>query len=150
MKLIQATKQDKKNQIERLLHHGTVMFYIDTRVTGVSVPSHFMGNPQLALNFDYAYRIPDFRILNDRVEATLEFGTLYFFCVLPMDAIYTLRSDVKGEMVVFPEEMPKDFFTEQKTTTEPEKPKLTSVPDVSVLPETESKPRKKGHLKLVE
>lgn len=154
MKLIQASKQDKKNQIERLLQHGTVMFYIDTRVSGVSVPSHFMDNSQLALNFDYAYRIPDFKVLDDRVEATLEFGPLYFFCILPMNSIYTLRSDLQGEMVVFPEDMPQDLFNEQKPAIEPEKPKLTSVhiteASTEAPPVSEPTPRKKGHLKLVE
>jgi len=137
-------KDQKKKELERLLEQGTVMVFIDSRSDGVQVPDEFMGNPQLGLNFDYSFQIPDFKILEDRLEATLEFfGTMNFFCVLPFESIYAIKSDRIQESVFFPEDVPTDFILQKKAQDE-----AKSAPKKEK--ETEPKKKKpKGRPKLV-
>ncbi|MBI4411429.1 MAG: hypothetical protein HY541_02970 [Deltaproteobacteria bacterium] len=151
MKLIHAPKEAKKIQFERLLKSGTVTVMLDSRQGGVQVPSRHMGNPQLALNFDYMYNIPDFKILDDRLEATLEFGPMNFFCVIPFSAVYSLRPLSGDEMVVFPESVPKDLVP-PSAKSPPSPPPLAVVksPDPAEKKEEPKPERKKGgHLRLV-
>jgi len=169
MKVVEAPKDVKKGHIERLLSLGMVMVFIDTRISGVLVPEPFRNNPQLPLNFDYAFGIPDFKIKEEHIEATLEFfHTTQFFCMIPMDAIYAARSE--KEIVVFPESIPKELITSMPVATpkvEPEilspskkKPKLISLETVleeasepnAKLKKKRKAPAKKTtkpHLKLV-
>lgn len=111
MNLTQAKKEEKKAQIERLLSKGLVMVMVDTRKPGVRVPPEHMGKPQLALNLSYSFEIPDFKVLDDRVEVSLSFNKQDFFCMLSLDAIYTLVSQDAGEVVVFPQDVPLELMT---------------------------------------
>lgn len=150
MKLIHAPKEAKKIQLERLLQGGTVMVMLDARHSGVQVPSQHRGNPQLALNFDYLFNIPDFKILDDRIEATLEFGPMNFFCILPFSAVYGLHPLSGDEAIVFPESVPPDLAPPKSTN--PSSSPLTVVkPPESTEKKEEPKPEKKKgrHLKLV-
>lgn len=177
MKRLYTRKQDKKPQLERLLQNGTVMLFIDSRRKGVQVPEDFMNYPQLALNFDYAFQIPDFRILEGRIEATLEFfGNMNFSCVIPWDAVYAMKSETIHETVFFPEDIPTDLAVQQPPSTvdtskekkptklkkkpKKERPKLVAVSTPAGKKKRKKKPTKKvkkkptkkkkgSHLKLV-
>lgn len=109
MRLIEAKSDTKKNHLERLMTLGGIMIFVDTRKKDVQVPTQHLGNPQLPLNLDYAFQIPDFKILEDRIEATLSFNRTDFLCVIPMPAIYVIRSHVLPEIIVFPEDVPINF-----------------------------------------
>ncbi|MBI2263595.1 MAG: hypothetical protein HYU64_00245 [Armatimonadetes bacterium] len=163
----EGIREDKKIHLERLLERGTVMIFVDSRKPNVGVPEAHRGNPQLALNLDYAFQISDFRILNDRVEASLSFNRAPFFCAVPFDAIYAMRSDFADEMVFFIEDAPKDMESAlqaaalqaaalQKPPTKedkaaPEKPVLKEVKPETGNPESgdPKNPKKKGHLRLI-
>ncbi len=164
MKLIEGTSAEKKQNLEKLLGFGTIMVFVDARKTGVEVPEQHRGNAQLPLNLDYTFQIPDFKVCDDRIEASLSFSRQRYFCVIPFDAIYAVSSKAVNEALVYPENLPPDISlfeapSEPGTTTtelNPVKgPKLTVVstsdntpPAVTKEP-TEAKP-KKNHLKLVE
>ena len=152
MKITHAPKEAKKIQLERLLKNGTVMVMLDARRTGVQVPSEHMGNPQLALNFDFMYNIPDFKVQDDRIEATLEFGPMNFFCVLPFEAVYGYRPHSGDEVVVFPESVPKDLAPPPQATPLPSPTPLAVVESKGETEKKEEKkPEKKkgGELRIV-
>ncbi|MBI2340471.1 MAG: hypothetical protein HYU99_08945 [Deltaproteobacteria bacterium] len=172
MKITHAPIDAKKMELERLLKNGTVMVLLDSRRFGVQAPQDHMGNPQLALNFDTMFNIPDFKILDDRIEATLEFGPMNFFCVIPFDAVYGYRPLSGDEAVVFPESVPKDLVPPptksplpplsqtcppvvwrrgERGDFSPAPPPLAVVksPDPAEKKEEPKPAKKKGHLKLV-
>lgn len=170
MDFIESPSKDKKAHLLRLLNKGGVMLFIDARQKGIQVPSHLIGNPQLPLNLDYSFQIPDFRILEDRVEATLSFNRQNFFCVIPMPCIYAIRSHLAPEVIVFPDDIPVDFtpLTPAKPTSPrvaAKRPKLITVPGKSKpkkgpekgriakkstkLNKTPKSKKKTSHLKLV-
>ena len=103
MQFIESPSQEKKSHLERMLIKGGVMIFIDARRKKLQLPAHILGNPQLPLNLDYAFQIPDFNIFEDRVEASLSFNRQSFFCVIPFKTIYAIRSHVLPEVIVFPE-----------------------------------------------
>jgi len=164
MKLLEGKSVEKKDNIEKMLGYGTVMIFIDTRKSGVELPEQHKGNPQLPLNLDYAFQIPDFKILPDHIEASLSFNRQRFFCVIPFEAIYAMSSKVTGEALVYPDQLPKDIAlfespakseeTQSSATEQAEKaPKFTVITNTDAAPtpaeEVKTQP-KKGHLKLVE
>ncbi|MBX7149135.1 hypothetical protein K1X76_08605 [bacterium] len=109
MNIIQAPRKDKKQHFERLMEKGTVMVFLDSRKTGVKVPDAHLANPQLCLKFNYAFEIPDFKITDDKIEASLSFGGRRFFCELPFDALFAVTLENGGEVVFFPEDLPGEF-----------------------------------------
>lgn len=169
MKIIRSISSEKRAQFERLLAKGTVMAFVDARKGGVCVPPQHMGNPQLPLNFDYAFQIPDFRILNHRIEVSLSFNKKDFFCIIPFHSIYAFTSRFTGEIVVFPDSVPKEIFSQTfdegppsessvETTLEKikKRPSLTVVrtqkeekPPEKKKKKPSSKKKKGSHLKLV-
>lgn len=165
MRLVEANSNTKKNHLERLLTLGGIMIFVDTRKKDVQVPTQHLGNPQLPLNLDYAFQIPDFKILQDRIEATLSFNRQDFLCVLPMPAIYVIRSHVLPEIIVFPEDVPKNFALVQSPESASQReggatpqPKLIAVtgkkPEDADIQKLGLKKKKKpanktSHLKLV-
>lgn len=136
MRWTQAKSAEKKEAIKRLLQYGTVMVFIDSRREDVLVPEQHKGNPQLLLNLDYAFQIPDFEILDDRVQVSLSFGGKNFFCVLPYASIYVLRSQSSSEIVMFPEDIPKDLTVETQESPEAK--------------QAEEKKRKKASFKVLQ
>lgn len=165
MKLIEAEKSEKKDQLERLLEKGIVMVFVDARRKNVEVPAQYRGNLQLPLNVSYTYQIPDFKVLDDRIEVSLTFADGEFFCRLPFDALYVYTSQIAGESVVFPEDVPPELIHTMapapKSSDKKSRPKLPKtidapVPEFSVVegqseePKKPSKKKKTNHLKLVQ
>lgn len=155
MKLINAKQGEKKDQLERLIAMGTVMIFVDTRKMGVDVPANHKGSPQLALNLSYNFPIPDFKILIDRVEATLTFPEGKHLCILPYLAIYGMTSRFAGETVVFPEDIPPEFLQQQVQQVKGPTPVLVPPPPPDPPPQNSSplddpsKKKKGGHLRLI-
>lgn len=173
MKLLEGKSSEKKQNLEKLLDFGTVMIFVDTRKSGVELPPQHKGNPQLPLNLDYSFQIPDFRILDDRVEASLSFNRQRYFCSIPLPAIYAISSKITTEAIVYPDDLPKDISLfeapakkeESDTPQNPTQANLASNPKLTLIsvPEnnqdkTDEKsskedpkpPPKKGHLKLIQ
>lgn len=155
MKWLSAPKGDKKNHLERLLGHGTVMIFLDARKEEVSVPNQHKANPQLALNFDYAFQIPDFKISESRIEATLEFYPLYFFCIIPLDSVYGMRCDSLDEMILFPESVPPEMIVKSQEAPSPSSPlRAVSVPQKELKENpkektSDIKEKRRDHLRLI-
>jgi stringent starvation protein B len=162
MKITEAPKQDKKVQLEKLLAHGTVMIIVDTRVVGVVLPDEDLDQPQIPINLDYGFQIPDFEVGPDGVQATLEFGPRSCFCKFPYDAIYAMRCDLNDELVIFPEDIPMDIAArmmddEDAEVVDPrpseDRPKLVALENEETKAKREDKKdktrRKKPHLRLV-
>lgn len=101
-----------------LLKFDTVMVFIDARHEGVKVPEPHNGQFDLRLNFDYEFGIDDFRVLPDRLEASLSFPEGEFFCVVPFEAIYLIvcHAIQRGSLFVesVPSEMLHFFFDPSK------------------------------------
>lgn len=177
MKMIQAESKDKKSHIDRLLGLGAIMVFIDTRKPAVDVPPIHRGLPQLALNFSYNFLNSDFKITDTTIESTLTFPDGKYFCRVPLEAIYGITSRFAAETIVFPADMPAEMI-EKMVQPEPEQGPVLVVdtspdkispdkispdkasPDKALSdkdahqtntesPLPPSRPRKKGHLKLV-
>ncbi len=166
MKLTEGKIGDKKIHLERLLALGTVMVFVDSRHNEVIVPPQHKGMTQLPLNFDYGFNIPDFKVCDNHIEASLSFNRQRFFCILPYKAVYALNSQLAGEVIVFPEDMPEEMratlnssatiISPADTTKPAEK---AAVSNLSLVVDNKNQdnqeggqfetPKKKSHLKLV-
>lgn len=160
MKVTQATKTEKKSHFERLLEKGVVTIFVNSHKESVAVPPRYLANHQLVLNMSYTFQIPDFKIFEDRVEVTLTFPENKFYCILPFDAIYVMTSQIAGETVIFPDEVPQELLlkggiwpAEGTGDKKQGRPPLFSIPVTSPVldeqKETKIPVKKKGHLKLV-
>lgn len=111
----------KQAQILKLMQFGTVMIFVDSRHQDVIVPEHLKNDHQLRLNFDYAYEIDDFRVLPDRIEASLSFNMRNFFCVIPFTAVYLMICHNIQHGSLFTQSVPiemLEYFAEQAKLTE--------------------------------
>lgn len=131
MKISTFPSTDKQSQMLELLKYGTVMAFVDSRHKDVVVPDYLKNDFQLRLNFDYAFEIDDFRVLPDRLEASLSFNKQNYFCVIPFSAVYLLlnhsiqRGSLFAETV--PVEMLEIFSGFQKYEQQQPKPALKPV-----------------------
>lgn len=100
----------KAEEMLRLLKHGAVMVFVDSRCEGVVVPDHLKNDFQLRLNFDYAFEIDNFQVHPDRVEASLSFNRKNFFCVIPFDAVYLLVNHFTRQGSLFAESIPVEML----------------------------------------
>ncbi len=158
----------KEEEMLRLLKHGTVMVFVDSRREGVLVPEHLKGDFQLRLNFDYAFEIPDFQVLPDRLEASLSFNKKNFFCVLPFESVYLMINHFIQQGSLFTESIPVEMLeafaglNQQKLEREqkmsqfkvivPEEKPAETPASPAESKEDKSKNRdkkKKGHLRVV-
>lgn len=163
MKIETYADSEKQVQMLKLLQFGTVMVFVDSRLRDVQVPLHLKEDYQLRLNFDYAYEVDDFRVLPDRLEASLSFNQKNYFCVIPFNAVYLIVSHTVQHGVLFtqsvPVEMLEYFASEAQKGTEVEKLKVAPALNVitteavgsgqKVVVSEKKRPRKKGHLRLV-
>lgn len=85
----------------RLIEEGMVMVTLDPRVEGVIVPSRFLGQPELRLNFSHNFHLADFDYDGQGVRASLSFQGKRFFCDIPWAAIDMLYAHETGEAYVF-------------------------------------------------
>lgn len=165
MKIETHADTEKQSQMLKLLQFGTVMVFVDSRQENVQVPDHLKGDYQLRLNFDYAYEVNDFRVLPDRLEASLSFNQKDFFCVIPFSAVYLMISHTVQHGVLFtqsvPIEMLEYFASEAEKGVEDKKsqPALSvvsssasassSVQEAPVTQAARPTKKKKSHLRLV-
>ncbi len=178
MKIEIYNDNEKQAQLLKLLQFGTVMVFVDSRHPDVSVPGHLKGDFQLRLNFDYAYEIDDFRVLPERIEASLSFNKEDYFCVVPFTALYLAVNHEIQHGSLFVQSVPIEMLqyfaqeaegmeqeaekkqaahlnvVEGQAATSPKTPskkskKQTSKKQTSKKSDDKKKPRKRGHLRLV-
>lgn len=152
----------------KLLQFGTVMVFVDSRQRDVVVPEHLKEDYQLRLNFDYAYEVDDFRVLPDRLEASLSFNRRNFFCVIPFNAVYLMVSHAIQHGVLFTRSVPVEMLeylsheaTRQQALEKRKAAPFTVISNKKPVEKTrkavpatpaeakEVKPVRKAHLRLV-
>lgn len=131
MKITTHLSKEKQSQMIELLKYGTVMVFIDSRHPDVLVPDQHKNDYQLRLNFDYDFQIDDFRVLPDRLEASLSFNQQDFFCVVPFTAVYLMVNHEiqRGSLFVdsVPVEMLELFATSEQAQQEEQKQQVQPV-----------------------
>jgi stringent starvation protein B len=101
--------ETKKSVLAELLEQGMVLVTLDARQPGVDVPPHLIDDAQLRLNLSYRFGLP--MNLDDwGVVATLTFAGTPYVCRLPWTSIYLLVSHVTGRPILFPADVPPEFF----------------------------------------
>jgi stringent starvation protein B len=162
MRLIEGENQEKKKHLLRLLESGTVMMFIDSRMEEVLIPDDHKNNPQLALNLDYRFDVPDLNITNEKIEVTLSFNQIKHYCEIPFKSIYAIRCEEAEEVVIFLEDLPQKLYAipnqpvkeeDEIKANSDEKPKphlvsIESTPEPTPSKKQETKP-KKPHLRLI-
>jgi stringent starvation protein B len=152
---------DKRALLNELLEQGMVLVTVDARNKSVDVPSYLRNDAQLRLNLSYRFGLP---------ISLLTFNGQAYECCLPWTAIYLLFSKVSGRTVLFPSDVPPEFFptgisasltsapagATEVAPQAPERPRFSVVSgeaeaDVSQPPEDPAPrtPPKRGHLRVV-
>jgi len=105
----------KKDVARALLLRGSVFVHLDPRSHGVSVPKRFGAEPQLVLQIglDLPIPIPDLRVDQEGVLATLSFSRTPFTCIVPWSAVFALVGE-DGKGMVWPESVPPEIESEMK------------------------------------
>ncbi|TMA90142.1 MAG: stringent starvation protein B [Deltaproteobacteria bacterium] len=96
----------KKETLLAYLARGIAMVHLDARRAGVVVPSQYSMDAHLRLNLSYRYGIPDLDISDQRIQATLSFGSRPFRCVLPWGSVFAITCHGTGDGQVWPEDLP--------------------------------------------
>lgn len=163
--------QTKQAVLNLALESGPVEVVLDARVPGVTVPAACCSNYQLVLRLDYMFQIPDMRIEENRLVATLSFNRKPHRCVIPFEAIWSIRTvdSQEDEAIFYVEAMPPEIIT--KFLTDPDTPREfkqvladlvaqrqeehPATPVLQLVPSAQDKqpitvsPPKKGHLRLI-
>lgn len=143
-----ATPPSKKEQLQRLLKHGSVFVHLDPRRDGVVVPSWLATKPQLVLQLglNFAIPIPDLEVDDVGVRCTLSFNRAPYLCELPWSAVYALVAE-DGQVTVWPTELPAELVpaeapvrksppsprSQRPKSTAPPKPRVSMVPPMEAL-----------------
>lgn len=103
----------KREVARALLVRGSVFVHLDPRAEGVRVPPWLADRAQLVLQvgLDMPVPIPDLRIDDAGVYATLSFSRHPYRCEVPWPAVFALVGD-DGRGMVWPEELPDELAAE--------------------------------------
>lgn len=115
--MVTKAPQTKAEVLEELLEKGMVQVLIDSRIDGVTVPPHLMGDLQLRLNLSRRFGLP-LTLADEGVEATLTFQKVPHDCIIPWKAIYAIVSYVTGEPFLFAEDVPLEVVLEADNYSE--------------------------------
>ncbi len=104
---------DKRDVARGLLLRGSVFVHLDPRLEGVQVPAWLSRQPQLVLQIglDLPIPIPDLRVDEEGVFATLSFSRTPYACVVPWKAVFALVGE-DGRGMVWPEDLPAEIAAE--------------------------------------
>ncbi len=107
---IVSEEPEKKDVARALLLSGTVYVHLDPRIEGVAVPRQFRNDHQLVLQvgLDMPVPIPDLRVDDVGIRATLSFSRTPFACEVPWESVFALvGEDGKGH--IWPESLPAEI-----------------------------------------
>ncbi len=98
---------------EALLEEASIFIHLDPRHRAVRVPGWLRSGPQLVLQVGYsmAIPIPDLRVDEDGIFATLSFQRSPFTCWIPWEAVFAVVSD-DGKGMMWPEDLPEEISTD--------------------------------------
>lgn len=146
--------RDKLEVFSKLIDQGMVLVSLDARPEAVAVPPQHKDNLQLALNFSHRFGLDDFAYDERGVRASLSFNRQPFFCDIPWSAVFLMRSQVTGEVVLFPSSLPPEMapllagIEEQIHDGQPQRPAATA-PERPQEPPPAPKPGERPTLRLV-
>jgi hypothetical protein len=108
----EARHKEKLRVFTELVAVGMVTVTLDARHASVLVPERFKGDPQLNLNFSHRFGAADFGYDLQGVRCTLTFANRPFFCDVPWDATWGLRSHVESpdRVTVFHDALPTELL----------------------------------------
>lgn len=94
---------------ELLRTHHAVFVHVNSRALGVVLPTGLMGLSQvtLQLGLNLPVPIPDLSMDDDGWTATLSFGRMPFWCVIPWGSVYCITGD-SGTGGLWPEDCPPE------------------------------------------
>jgi len=103
----------KKDVARGLLLRGTVFVHLDPRRERVAIPEWLRTQPQVVLQIglDMPVPIPDLRVDDTGVLATLSFQRTPFTCSVPWEAVFALVGD-DGKGMVWPDDLPPEIAAE--------------------------------------
>ncbi len=145
---------DKRRAVETLLERGPILIHVDSRHTGVEVPVRLRGNPRLVLRFGYGLTpsIPDLTVAEESLTGTLTFSGVPFTCTVPWAAVYAVMVEGEQRGTVWPEDVPEDVLLstaeEGAAGAAGQAPAGAGASDEKS--EAEARPKRGGHLKLVD
>jgi hypothetical protein len=111
----------KKDVLNALLEHSSVLVHLDPRPPEVLVPNWFKKQPQLALQIGLNLPVPikDLEITEHGFSCTLSFSRTPHFCSLPWSAVYALVGE-NGRGMVWPDDIPAEVALAQQQAKRPE------------------------------
>lgn len=104
-----SSTPSKLDVAKQILARGNLLLHFDPRKPGVDVPAHLCAQPTLVLEVGHAMRIPipDLRLDETALSATLSFSQVPYPCTVPWSAVYGLVGpDERG--FVWEGEVPPD------------------------------------------
>ena len=106
MDTVNFKKQQKIKALAAGLSGDHVLVHLDSRATGVSIPSHLQNQPALTLKLSMLFN--GATEYNDtQITSNLKFGTEYYECIIPWDAVWGVTSST-GEQKIWHDDMPKE------------------------------------------
>ncbi len=119
--MTEKSPNKKLNVLDELLDQGLVQVLVDSRIEGVVVPPHLIGDLQLRLNLSRRFGLP-LVLTETGVDATLTFQKIPYECTIPWGAIYAIISYVTGEPFLFPEDVPLEVVLEAENAMDEHNP----------------------------
>jgi stringent starvation protein B len=151
----ESRSQDKESALLDMLDKGLTMVHLDARAEGVDVPPQFQDDAHLRLNFSYRFNLDAFVINGTGITASLSFGGVDHFCVIPWPAVFAMTHTDTGESRVWAMDIPAELLQEveraaQSSELVPE-PTIRSVQDRTPQAEPSDEPteRRVGHLRVI-
>lgn len=102
----QLRQARKRRLFEEWMKGDHVLVHLDSRRTGVNVPSHLQNNPTLTLKLSYLFQSKT-TVSEEAISSFLKFSGSYFECILPWEAIWGMTNDASQNQV-WPEDLPKE------------------------------------------
>lgn len=135
--------QEKQSLINKCLDDDHVLIHLDSRSTGVELPSPLLAQPMVTLKLSKLFK-GGVEVQADKIIADLLFDHGYALCSIPLAAVWGVTS-AAGKNFVWPQSTPVEVLNRQLkldlTKKTPEK--------AAAKKETKTGGAASGHLKRV-
>jgi hypothetical protein len=99
MSIPKLRNKEKFRLIDKLLHGDHLLVHLNPNFEGVVIPQELQGVPTVTLKLSRLFR-GGMELLPAKVEANLLFGSAYFQCIIPYEAIWGVTSE-SGDMTTW-------------------------------------------------